>query len=158
MKKALKWISGGLLAVFVLLQFTNPPRTNPPVVHDLFQAAATNAPPHIVRLLHTACYDCHSSETRWPWYSRVAPISWLVVNDVKDGREQFSFSDWPVADPAYAAKRFDAVSELVQYGDMPPKKYTLIHRDARLTTADREEISKWADGEAKQIRASLKPE
>jgi len=70
--KWLKWIFAALVVVFVLLQFTNPPRTNPPAApgHDLM---ATNPPPtQIAVLLHSACYDCHSYETRWPWYSRIA--------------------------------------------------------------------------------------
>ena len=83
--KWLKWIFAALVAVFVLLQFTSPPRTNPPVApgHDLL---ATNPPPpEIAALLHNACYDCHSDETRWPWYSHIAPVSWLVADDVNTG-------------------------------------------------------------------------
>ena len=110
MKKKLKCIFAGLVAGFALLQFTNPPRTNPPVApgHDLM---ATNAPPpQIAALLHAACYDCHSDETKWPWYSHIAPVSWLVAGDVKHGREHMNLSDWPRALPERAAKRLERIS------------------------------------------------
>ena len=105
MKKKLKWIFAALVAVFALLQLTNPPRTNPPVVpgHDLMD---TNPPPpEIAARLRAACYNCHSHETKWPWYSHVAPVSWLVAGDVTRGRERLDFSDWPRALPERAAKR-----------------------------------------------------
>ena len=83
MKRKLKWILAALVVVFALAQLTKPARTNPPVLpgHDV---SATNAPPaQIAALLHLACYDCHSYETKWPWYSRIAPVSWLIAHDVK---------------------------------------------------------------------------
>src|SRR5271154_3303081 len=103
MKKKLKWIFGLFAVAFGLLQFTNPPRTNPPVVNDLM---GTNVPPpKIAAMLHAACYDCHSHETHWPWYSRIAPMSWLISGDVNEGRKNLNLSDWPVNNPARAAKR-----------------------------------------------------
>ena len=155
MKKKLKWIFAALVLGFGLLQFTNPARTNPPVVNDLL---ATNAPAHVAALLHAACYDCHSSETKWPWYSRIAPMSWLIAQDVNEGREHLNFSDWPVDRPEGAAKRLDNMSEQIGYHDMPPKKYTAIHADARLTDADRKELMGWLDAEAERLRATAKPE
>jgi hypothetical protein len=151
MKKILKWILVVMLVTFVLLQFTNPPRTNPPVVSDLM---ASNAPPaHVAAMLRAACYDCHSSETRWTWYSRIAPVSWLIANDVKEGRANMNFSDWPNDNPLRAAKRLESMSELVGYGDMPPKKYTAIHADARLTQSERKELTGWLDAEAATLKA-----
>ena len=152
MKKKLKWIFAALVAVFALLQLANPPRTNPPVApgHDLM---ATNAPPpEIAALLHTACYNCHSHETKWPWYSRVAPVSWLVANDVTRGRERLNFSDWPRALPERAAKRLERISEEVGYKDMPPSKYTALHPEARLTADQRRQLSDWADQEAARLK------
>ncbi len=154
MKKKLKWIFAALVALFALLQLANPPRTNPPVApgHDL---TATNPPPpEIAALLHSACYDCHSCETKWPWYSRIAPVSWLVVSDVNDGRERLNFSDWPRALPERAAKRLERISEEVDDKEMPPAKYTLLHPEARLTAGQREQLIHWADQEAAQLKAS----
>jgi|SRR5712671_3936775 len=156
MKKKIKWIFVALVGMFALLQFTNPARTNPPVVNDLL---ATNAPPpHVAALLHAACYDCHSSETKWPWYSRVAPMSWLVVKDVNEGRESLNLSDWPADQPARAAKRLGNMSEEIGYDEMPPKKYTAVHAIARLTDSERKELTDWLDAEAERLKATAKPE
>jgi hypothetical protein len=153
MKKKLKWIFIALVAAFGLLQFANPPQTNPPVVNAF---AITNAPPQVAAQLRAACYDCHSHETKWPWYSHIAPVSWLVANDVDEGRKHLNFSDWPVADPLRAAKRLENMSDEIGYGDMPPKKYTAIHADARLTDAGRKELTGWLDAEAARLKASAK--
>jgi hypothetical protein len=155
MKKKLKWIFTGLIAGFALLQLANPLRTNPPAApgHDLM---ATNPPPPpVAATLRAACYDCHSDETKWPWYSHIAPVSWLVAGDVRDGRERMNFSDWPHDQPERAAKRLERISEEVGYRNMPPGKYTLLHPEARLTPAQREQLIHWADGEAARLKAAV---
>src|SRR5208283_4184818 len=131
MKINWKWILPGLVAVFALMQFANPSRTNPPVVpgHDLL--AANPPPPEIAASLRAACYDCHSHETRWPWYSHIAPVSWLVAGDVRDGSEE------------------------VGYRNMPPGKYTLLHPDARLNAAQRQALIDWADAAAARLKAAV---
>jgi hypothetical protein len=154
MKKKLKWIFGVLVAVFALLQFTNPARTNPPLPPGGDISATNPPPPQIAALLRAACYDCHSDETRWPWYSHVAPVSWLVVSDVNDGRERLNFSDWPRALPERAAKRLERMSEELDYKEMPPAKYTALHPAARLTDAQRQELIQWADREAERLKAA----
>jgi hypothetical protein len=155
MKKKLKWVFSALVVVFALLQLANPAHTNPPILpgHDV---SATNAPPpRIAALLHAACYDCHSYETKWPWYSLVAPMSWLIASDVKGGREHVNFSDWPNDHPDWAARRWERVSEELDYKEMPPAKYTLMHPEARLTDDQRKELIQWADAEAERLKASV---
>lgn len=152
MKKKLRWLFVALVLTFVLLQFMNPRRTNPPVVHDLM--AANAPPPPVAAMLHAACYDCHSSETKWPWYSRVAPMSWLIADDVKEGRENLNLSDWPADNPARAAKRLENMSEEIDNGEMPLKKYTAIHKDARFTESQRKELTGWLDAEAARLKAT----
>jgi hypothetical protein len=150
LKRKLKWFLVALVAGFALLQLTNPPRTNPPVVSDWM---ARNAPPpQIAATLHSACYDCHSSETRWPWYSRIAPISWLIARDVKDGREHLNLSDWPNDNPRRAAKRLENMSDEIGSGEMPLPKYAKIHADARLTESQRKELTDWLDAEAARLK------
>jgi len=156
MKQKLKWVFVALAVAFALLQLTNPARTNPPVVNDLM--ATSKPPPPVAALLRAACYDCHSHETKWPWYSRIAPMSWLIAADVDEGRTNLNLSDWPVADPAWAAKRLGSMSENIDYLEMPPKKYTAIHADARFTDATRKELIDWLDAEAARLKATVKPE
>jgi hypothetical protein len=151
MKKKLKWILVALVAMFGLLQFTNPTRTNPPVVNDL--AAKDPPPPEVTTLLRAACYDCHSHETKWPIYSHIAPSSWLVVSDVNEGRRHLNFSDWPT-DSAVAAKKLERINEELDYREMPPKKYTMLHPEAQLTEAQRKEIMDWSEAATKKLRAT----
>jgi hypothetical protein len=143
-----------LLAVFGLLQVTNPARTNPPVLNDL---QSINPPPPVAVLLRAACYDCHSSVTKWPWYSRIAPVSWLVVSDVNEGRRHLNFSDWP-QEADRAAKNLDRINEVLDYREMPPQKYTLLHPEARLSEAQRQQLLDWSDAEAGRLRLAGKPE
>jgi hypothetical protein len=151
MRRKLKWIFGVLVVVFGFLQLTNPARTNPPVVNDL---ATTNPPPpEVTALLHAACYDCHSHETKWPLYSRIAPSSWLVVSDVNEGRRHLDFSAWPT-DSAAVAKKLERINEMLDYREMPPKKYTLLHPEARLTDAQRQQLMDWSDAMATKLHTA----
>jgi hypothetical protein len=150
--KKWKLILLGLAGLFIILQFTNPARTNPPVQQD--GLTTLQAPAGVTASLHAACYDCHSHETKWPFYARLAPASWLVVMDVNDGRKKLNLSRWP-ADPAQAARQLDRINEAVDDREMPPKKYTLIHADARLTDAQRKEILDWTAAAADKLRAAI---
>jgi hypothetical protein len=153
MKKILVYAAGTVLLVFAALQFTNPPRVNPPVApgHDL---CASNPPPReVAALLHRACYDCHSYETQWPWYSHIAPISWTVAGDVHDGRQQLNFSEWPRDDQERLQKRMKKIGRDVESGDMPLAKYTWMHPEARLNAAEREKLSQWAKQEEERLGA-----
>ena len=152
MKKRWTWIAGALVVIFVLMQFTNPARTNPPVIHDFLTAEAPPAP--LAALFRGACYDCHSYETIWPWYSHIAPVSWLIANDVQGGRQHLNFSNWPVDDPARAAKRLGNASEELGYKEMPPAKYQAIHPAARLTADQRRQLIQWLDQEAKRLKTA----
>jgi hypothetical protein len=151
MRKKLKWAAGGILVIFAGLQFFNPSAVNPPVKNDFI--AATKPSATVAAGIRAACYDCHSDETRWPWYSRVAPVSWLIASDVTEGRKHLNLSDWPT-EPAAAAKQLDRINEVVDYKEMPLKKYTLIHADARLSDERLGEIVDWTDAAAGKLRGA----
>ncbi len=137
--------SGGVaLLAAVIMQWTNPPHRNPPVQPGC-DLLASNAPPAAVAtLLKNACYNCHSDETVWPWYSSIAPVSWAVVGHVNDAREAMNFSHWPHDDPARARKRWRRIGEAVESGEMPLRSYTWIHPEARLTPPQRRQLAQWA--------------
>ena len=120
----------GLLAVAVLLQLVPYGRdhTNPPVTQDAPWPAGRAR-----ELATTACYDCHSNETRWPLQSFVAPFSWMVARDVEQGRAKLNFSTWD-EDNGEADDAADAVAD----GSMPPRRYLLAHPDAALSDAERQ--------------------
>lgn len=123
-----------VLAVIVLAvavagaQLVQPVRTNPP----LDPSAAFNPPKEAAVVINRACADCHSNRTVWPWYSKVAPASWLVAQDVKEGRARLNFSEWNRYGPEMAALRLKAVCKAAAEGEMPPFQYKLMHRDAKL--------------------------
>ncbi|SRR5579884_2804919 len=154
MKRFLKWTLPALVAAFLLLQLTNPPRTNPSAPPGDDIAATNPPPPQIMALLHAACYDCHSNETKWPWYSHVAPVSWLIASDVNGGRHRLNFSEWPRQHPDWVIRRLERISEELDYREMPPPKYLLMHPEARLTDAQRKELIQWADAAAAQLKAA----
>jgi hypothetical protein len=101
------------------------------------------APPEVQALLKRACFDCHSNETIWPVQAYVAPVSWLVAHDVKEGREEFNLSVWDQVDQKKLAKK---LPKEVGEGEMPPWFYVVAHPSARLTDAERKLLSDWARG------------
>jgi hypothetical protein len=153
-RRLFKWVFGIGLLLAIALQFTNPAHTNPPVLpgHDLF---ATNSPPApIAALLKRSCYDCHSYESRWPWYSYVAPFSWSLVGHVNDARERLNFSEWPHDDPGRARKKWGRAADAVDSGEMPLPQYLWFHHEARLDAQQRRQLTTWAEQEAERLAKS----
>src|ERR1700722_3046807 len=91
-----------LVVLFLLAQVVQPKHTNPPVFESRSIEAHVQVPPQIQSILKRACYDCHSSSTVWPWYSHVAPVSWLVTDDVNEARSHVNFQDWAALEPKEA--------------------------------------------------------
>lgn len=101
-------------------------------------------PPEVVAILKRACYDCHSHEVRWPWYSRIAPVSWLVARDVIEGRKGINFSEWPEDEEDREFSR-EQTWDSVESGDMPLWFYLPLHPEANLTEADKAILKKWSE-------------
>lgn len=123
-----------LLVGFVAIQFVPVQRTNPPVVTQLdWDSVQTEA------LAQRACMDCHSNETKWPWYSYVAPVSWLVAHDVEEGRREMNFSQ--LSTNANSLSRMgQRIERAIQSGNMPPAQYFPTHPDARLTADEKQAL------------------
>jgi len=141
--KIFKWV----LVVALLIQLipfghthTNPPTTKEPAWNS----------PETRELFRRACFDCHSNQTTWPWYSNVAPVAWLVQRDVNGGRTHLNFTEWDR--PQRHAK--DVTAE-VQQGDMPPWFYLPMHPAAKLTEAEKQSL---IDGAAKSLGPQAPPE
>jgi len=124
--------------LLVALQGVPVERSNPPVEKEI------DAPADVRAILRRACYDCHSHETVWPWYSRVAPMSLLVAHDVEEGREELNFSRWDFSDPANEARARRRLWHEVEEGEMPLWFYTPLHPEARLSATDKETLKTWA--------------
>jgi hypothetical protein len=137
MKRRARWIVVVAAFLLVAIQAVPMERTNPPAGPGLL------APEPVVDALHRACYDCHSNQTVWPWYSRVAPVSWLIVHDVNEGRHELNFSTWQDLAPARKARKRREGVEEIEKGSMPPWSYTLVHAEARLTPEEKAALKAW---------------
>jgi hypothetical protein len=146
--KVILWCGGVLLAGMLLI---NPRLTNPPVIPGRDLLASNRPPVEIVSILRNACYDCHSDETKWPWYGRVAPVSWWLVDHVEAGRKRLNFSNWPHDDARRASRRWRSMGEAVYDGEMPLPSYVRGHPEARLTMKEREAFAEFAETEADRI-------
>ena len=124
---------------FATAQLIPAERTNPPSRGDLI------APAPVAATLRRACYDCHSDATRWPWYSRVAPLSWMIVRHVTEGRRQLNFSEWNTYYPHTRRRKLQWIGRALRDAKMPPWSYRLMHPDARLTAGDRAALEQWIE-------------
>ncbi|MEW5718032.1 MAG: heme-binding domain-containing protein [Chloroflexota bacterium] len=119
-------------ALFLLIQFLpfGPQRPNPPMIAEpKWDSPQTRA------LAKRACFDCHSNETEWPWYSYIAPVSWLLALDANNARVAFNFSNWRAGDMTAAA-----MAEQINSGKMPLPQYLLMHPEARFTDAEKKQL------------------
>jgi cytochrome c len=110
-------------------------------------------PAEITTIFRRSCADCHSSQTAWPWYSYVAPVSWLVERDVRRGRDHMNLSEWQQYTMHKRQKLLADVASAVKNGEMPLAQYTLIHRHAKLSEAERDLVYQWARKERRRLRA-----
>jgi hypothetical protein len=141
-KKTLTYSFFGFIAALTIIQIVPVKISNPPVETEI------PAPEQIRAILHRACYDCHSNETVWPWYSNIAPISWLVTNDVREGRGEINFSTWNRYGPEKQSEKLRKAWEEIKGDKMPPLQYRLIHPEARLTAEDKSVLRVWVAGAA----------
>ena len=128
----------GAAGLLVAAQLVQCQRTNPVVTADI------ETPADVKEVLRRACYDCHSNETRWPWYAHVAPISWLLHRDVVEGRKHLNFSEWDKVPAEKRQRRQAGVGREVKSGDMPLWFYLPLHPAAKLSDGDKALLEKWA--------------
>ena len=142
------------LIVFLVIQFLHPIAADPPRTSGV-SLFATNAPPaEVAQLLRAACYNCHADDTQWPWYAKIAPVSWWLTDHVNHGRRRMNFSDWPQDDSRRAARRWRSIASVVESSEMPLPSYTWMHPEARLSAAQRSRIVDWARNEADRLQPS----
>lgn len=136
----LKYILIVVVIILIGIQFIPVERTNPPVTSEI------TTPPEVKKILKESCYDCHSNETEWPWYSYVAPVSFFVANDVNHGREHFNLSEWNIIKPEDRVKVKEEMWEEVEEGEMPLSSYEIMHPDAELTKREKKILKDWSEG------------
>ena len=148
MKNRIFWLV--VLALVIVIQIIPVDRPEIKAINEKDLIINNQLPDSIVQILKKACYDCHSNQTIYPWYSYVAPVSWLVVRDVKEGKRHLNFSEWESLDKVKKAEYLNDISDEVSDGTMPLVIYPIMHHDAKLTQEERQVIVDWTNnfGEA----------
>lgn len=140
-----------LAVVWLAAAFITPPPTNPAVVAAAGLESQPALPDDVRATVRTSCYDCHSDETRWPWYTTVFPVSLLIERDVEQGRGQVNFSRWTDYNEFDRADTLDEVCELAREGAMPLRHYRWLHPDASLSAAQVDALCAWTTREADRL-------
>jgi len=151
MKRAVKWAGMGLAAGLVVIQFFQPEKNMSPVnpAEDLLMV--TSPPGQVADLIKSSCYDCHSNQTVYPWYSKVAPVSWYLQKHIKEGKSDLNVSEYGSMDKADKIEFLVDICEVVEAGTMPLLSFALIHKAARLSEEDKEAICVWSEEEALKV-------
>jgi len=151
MKKILRIIVLTLSVAFIAIQFYRPDRTNPPIAQAETLEATADVPENVARILTRSCNDCHSNETTYPWYSNVAPFSWLLADHIEEGRRELNYSVWNNYSAKKKRHKYDETCEQIESGVMPHNQYLWLHADARLSEADKKILCEWAETEKAKI-------
>ncbi len=146
MKKTLKLTLWTILVVLVAIQFVPVDRTNPESDKDMDIFAVTNAPKEVQDILHNSCYDCHSNQTTWPWYSYVAPISFVLQEHVVEGRDHLNFSEWGSLDLEDQISSLKHMKKAIENDWMPLSEYLMLHGEAKMTDERKAAVLLWIDG------------
>ena len=135
----------GFAVLLVLIQFFRIDKTNPPVDPKIDFQAAARPPAEVLSLIKGACYDCHSHETSYPWYSNIAPVSWWLKNHKNEAMEHFNFSTLGILKPEDLKWALGTAAEEIREGKMPLRSYTWMHPEARLSDEQRALLATWLD-------------
>ena len=151
MRKRLKIGLSLAVVLVVAIQFIRPARTNPTAAPGASLQAQVAVPPEVATLLDRSCRDCHSNQTRWPWYTNVAPVSWWVIDHVDHGRTHFNYSDWQKYRPDERDNLLKQMCELTRKGEMPLASYLRMH-DAKPTEEALRQLCTFTDATRRASR------
>lgn len=151
MKRILKVFLIILIIVLIIIQFIKPSKNAGDEIAQNQITAVQNVPPDIGQLLKASCYDCHSNTTQYPWYSKIQPVAWFLNDHITEGKKELNFSTFATY-PAYRQyKKYKEIQQQIQKGEMPLASYTLIHRDAILTDAQKSSLIGWSANAMKEM-------
>ena len=156
--KVVKIILLVLLAAFVVIQFIRPPKnvSDGNMPNDI--SRKFRIPEHVQTELHNSCYDCHSNNTRYPWYAEVQPVGWLLDKDIRDAKKNLNFSEFG----AYRLRRqyikLGQIADQVSEEEMPLPNYTIMHTDAKLSPERRARLVTWANAMRDSMKAMYPPD
>jgi hypothetical protein len=143
--KRLRWVLLIILCLFAGAQVIRPAKTNPVAEPSLALESHMQVDPKVAQILDRSCADCHSNKTRWPWYANVAPVSWFVIDHVKEGRDNLNFSEWGKYDQRQQRGLLTQICREVRSGAMPLSSYTPMHAGSKLTSEDVATLCAWTN-------------
>ncbi len=141
--KILKIIAIILLVAFVGIQFIPTERNQSDTVPPTDFMLVHNVPETIQNKLQVSCYDCHSNNTQYPWYNKVQPAAWFLEDHIKEGKAELNFSEWDSLSSRRKKSKLRSIVKQIENGEMPLDSYTLIHKDAKFSEAESEEMINW---------------
>lgn len=138
-------IAGILVAGLIAIQFFQPEKNHGESSTEADLISFLEVPEDIASVLKTSCYDCHSNKTEYPWYSRIAPVSWYLDRHIREGKEELNFSEFGRMKKSKKVASLSDICEVVESGTMPLNSYLLIHRQARLGEPESEALCNWSE-------------
>jgi hypothetical protein len=156
MKKVMKNFLLLLFAVFLIIQFIHPAK-NIAAIPALMADDVNKSykiPDTVMQILQTSCYDCHSNNTVYPWYSKIQPVAWWINDHIEEGKREINFSEFSNYRIGRQFKKLDEIIEQVKENEMPLASYTLVHKNAILTAQQKVLITNWALSIKDSIRAN----
>ena len=149
--KIVKIIAIVLLVVFVGIQFIPSSRNQSDSVPETDFMLVNDVAENIQNKLQVSCYDCHSNNTQYPWYNKVQPVAWFLEDHIKEGKTELNFNEWDSLSTRRKTSKLRSIIKQIENGEMPLDSYTFIHRDAKFSEAEAEEIINWVT----QLKNSL---
>jgi len=132
-----------LLILLILIQLIRVDQTNPESKNESNYFVVASVPTQVQSIMQESCYDCHSNQTVYPWYSKVAPASWFMNNHIKEARGKINFSEWDKYTAEDQVKILEECIEVIEENEMPLKSYILIHPQAKLSDEEKDALLKW---------------
>ncbi len=133
-----------LLVAFVAIQFFRPDSNSSKMASTNTITKLVMVPPNVQGLLHNACYDCHSNNTRYPWYMNMQPVAWFMSQHISEGKKELNFDAFGTYSGRRQMSKLKSIASSVKDGSMPPSSYTLMHNEARLSNKEKELLIYWA--------------
>lgn len=153
-----RWLLIVILFIFIIIQFFQPEKNNNDVFTTNDITSVVDVPDSVQQVLDVACYDCHSNNTRYPWYTNIQPVGWWLQDHIKDGKRHLNFNEFAAIPPREGKstkerqiKKLHEIKETVEKGEMPLSSYTIIHKEAVLSKRQKQLIVTWADTAAAML-------
>ena len=142
-----------IVIILIVIQFFKPERNLHAGPQPKAITTQYTVPENVDTIMAKACYDCHSNNTRYPWYANVQPVAWWLNDHINGGKYELNFDEFAAYAPAKQYHKLEEVGDMVNHGRMPLSSYTWIHKDAILTDAEKSTIVNWAEGIRKQMES-----